>query len=304
MNMLQRLLLLVLLVPIGCSKSGPQDVVLGKPVVFTTFYPTTYFVERIAGDEVDLQCPLPEGEDPIFWMPSSEVIQAYQQADMIVINGADFEKWITKVSLPSSKLVNISRPFEADFLFTKKSVSHSHGPGGDHSHQEMDGHTWMDPMLAKAQAGEIYNALLRWLPESQAELDRGLAGLSTDLDALHHRLAKLSEALKDEHLIAAQPMYNYLKQRYDWKLSSLDLNPSVLPDAKTQEYIASLLEGWPTRIILWVSPPVPEVARLFEKKYQLKNVVFSPCGTRPEAGMDYLSVWNENIQHLEQALSP
>jgi hypothetical protein len=48
-------------------------------------------------------------------MPDTETIAAYQAADLILINGADYAKWTTKVSLPRSRLVDrqFSRACEA-----------------------------------------------------------------------------------------------------------------------------------------------------------------------------------------------
>lgn len=66
----------------------------GKPVVFTTFYPTTYFAQRIAGEFAEVVCPLPEGADPIFGHPEADQVLTYQAADLVIVNGASFEKWV------------------------------------------------------------------------------------------------------------------------------------------------------------------------------------------------------------------
>ena len=55
---------------LGCSdQDASPEAAAGEPVVYTTFYPTAYFTERIAGDRLKIVCPVPEGEDPIFWNP-------------------------------------------------------------------------------------------------------------------------------------------------------------------------------------------------------------------------------------------
>jgi len=102
------------------------------PTVSPTFYPTEYFPSRIGGDHVLVTLPLPPDADPIFWQPSREQIAAYQEADLIVINGADFEKWIATASLPESRIVDTAAAFEDDFV-TYETTTHAHGPGG-HEH--------------------------------------------------------------------------------------------------------------------------------------------------------------------------
>ena len=37
-----------------------------RPLILTTFYPTTYFTQRIVGDYCDVECPVPNDADPIF----------------------------------------------------------------------------------------------------------------------------------------------------------------------------------------------------------------------------------------------
>ena len=132
----------VVMLGTGCGKKGSQSAERsGKPVVYTTFYPTKYFAERIGGDLLDVVCPVPEDEDVIFWMPDAKAIVAYQQADLVIINGAGFEKWVAKVSLPPSKLIDTARPLTGALVKFKSSITHSHGPTGQHDHVGVDGHT-------------------------------------------------------------------------------------------------------------------------------------------------------------------
>ena len=62
-------LLLGLLSFTGCKEEqGSTGAQVGlQNAVLTTFYPTEYFAERIAGGLVIVDSPLPDGEDPIFW---------------------------------------------------------------------------------------------------------------------------------------------------------------------------------------------------------------------------------------------
>ena len=210
-------------IALGCGSSDSTDA-KRPPQVCTTFYPMTYFSQRIGGDHVRVTCPLPSNEDPIFWIPSAEAIQQYQQADLIVINGASFEKWVAMVSLPPSKVVDTARPLEKEFLKFALAVSHSHGPGGGHSHEGTDGHTWLDPAHAKVQAEEICKALERLLPEQADSLRGNYAKLATDLDALDRSLAELSEELAGQPILASHSAYNYLAKRYEWNVTNLNLD--------------------------------------------------------------------------------
>jgi len=72
-------------------------------------YPLKYFAERIGGPHVKVILPVPSGQDPVYWTPTIADITAYQQSDLILLNGAGYAKWVKKVSLPRSKTVDTSR---------------------------------------------------------------------------------------------------------------------------------------------------------------------------------------------------
>jgi zinc transport system substrate-binding protein len=94
-----------------------------------------YFAERIGGPHVKVTLQVPPDVDPVYWIPSIADISAYQQADLILLNGAGYAKWITKVSLPGSKTVDTSRSFKDRYITVKEVMTHSHGPEGEHAHE-------------------------------------------------------------------------------------------------------------------------------------------------------------------------
>ena len=65
---------------------------------------------------------------------------------------AGYAKWINKVSLPRSKLVNTSKKFTDRYIRTEGAVTHSHGPKGEHAHEDVAFTTWIDFNLAAKQA--------------------------------------------------------------------------------------------------------------------------------------------------------
>ena len=62
--------------------------------VHTVSYPLAYFAERVGGAAVDVTFPAPTATDPASWSPDAETIAAYQKADLILLNGATYAKWV------------------------------------------------------------------------------------------------------------------------------------------------------------------------------------------------------------------
>ena len=124
----------------------------GKPQVLVANYPLQYFAQRIAGDAVEVRFLAPKDEDPAFWQPDEAAVAAFQSADLILMNGATYSKWADKVTLPESKVVDTSSAFANNFIQITDANTHSHGPGGEHSHNGTAFTTWIDFKQASLQA--------------------------------------------------------------------------------------------------------------------------------------------------------
>ena len=90
--------------------------------VYVVNYPLKYFDERIGGEYVDVVFPVPPDVDPVFWTPDIPTINAYQQADLILLNGAAYAKWVGQVSLPRSRTVDTSKKFRDQYIVGKGAV--------------------------------------------------------------------------------------------------------------------------------------------------------------------------------------
>ena len=97
--------------------------------------------------------------------------------DLILLNGAGYAKWVNKVSLPASRLVNTSRDFADQYIRTSGGVSHSHGPGGEHAHGGTAFTTWLDFYLATRQAEAVAKTITRKRPDAKDRVAKNLEAL-------------------------------------------------------------------------------------------------------------------------------
>ncbi len=301
------ILLLVLVLPAGCSKPGSstkdeRSKSSGVPTVYVVNYPLEYFAERIGGDLVNVVLPAPADGDPAYWKPGPEEVGRYQEADMILLNGASYAGWVDKASLPQAKTVDTSKGFREQFISLEKEVTHSHGPEGQHAHGGVASTTWLDPMLAIEQARAILDAFaVRW-PEHRAEFEAGFAGLEKDL----HELDAGFEAAVADHagapIVFSHPVYQYLERRYGLNGRSVHWEPGEIPDDKMWAELKKILADHPAKWMVWEGKPAPETASKLEEM-GVRSVVFDPCGNVPETG-DFLSVMRENVTSLRTALTP
>lgn len=290
---MRRIGLLLLLAACGDPAPTGRPGPITPPTVYVVNYPLRYFAERIGGGEVRVVFPVIEG-DPAFWKPDGDAVAAFQKADLILLNGAEYAKWTAHASLPDSKCVDTSRAFEKDYIRIAGVRKHAHGPTGAHEHGGTAFTTWLDPTQAVAQARAIRDAFSRLRPGS--DFEPRYAALRDDLLELSRRL---EAAVPHGPGVASHPVYQYLARRYGMNIESVHWEPDESPGAEGWAELEAILKEHPARWMLWEATPLEETTRRL-RELGLESVVFDPCGNTPDAG-DFLTVMNQNVTALAAA---
>ena len=282
----------------GTSEVAPvSEEVTDKLVIYTVNYPLAYFAERIGGDLVEVHFPAPADEDPAFWSPDADTIAAFQAADLILLNGAGYAKWVERAALPSSRVVNTSGGFTDQLLPIEGTVTHSHGPEGEHEHAELAFTTWLDPELAIQQTQAIEAAISVVWPDNEPEIGQRMESLKSDLFDIDGRLQVAAETLGNVPLLFSHPVYQYLINHYGLNGVEVHWEPDQVPDGHSWEHLQEVLENHQANWMLWEGEPLEATAAGLVE-IGVESVVFDPCGNRPEEG-DYLSVMATNAVALE-----
>jgi zinc transport system substrate-binding protein len=268
-------------------------------IIYTVNYPLDYFAKRIGGDYAEVFFPAPPGVDPAFWSPGREAVRQYQQADLILLNGADYAKWVGKVTLPKSKLVDTSKSFEIDYVPLEDTVTHTHGPQGEHAHKGVAFTTWLDPVLAAKQADAIKEAMTKLMPAKKEYFSDNYEALKSDLGELNRRIENIVSAGPDKPLLASHPVYQYLAKRYNLNLRSVHWEPDEVPGLDELKELDIILEDHPAGWMLWEDEPKGKTKALLKER-GIQTLVFNPAANIPEKG-DYLEIMNENADNLEGA---
>jgi len=293
------------LLPTACSKDTPEKTAPSKgtavsaiPVVYTVNYPLKYFAERIGSGHIKAVFPSMEG-DPAFWQPNAKAIQAFQKADLILLNGAAYAKWVDMATLPEGTLVNTSIAFKDRYIKLEDAVTHSHGPEGEHEHTGTAFTTWLDFSLAVEQCQAIRAAFTSLMPDRKEAFQKSCNALATELNALDQMIKNIVAEKKDQPLVASHPVYQYFTRRYGLNMKSVHFEPGEAPDATMWADLEKLLAEHPAKWMIWEGIPMDEVVKRLEEM-GIKSLVFDPCGNAPEQG-DFSSVMNQNLENLKAA---
>lgn len=301
---MKKVAVLMCLLLLGCSEEQAVDAdptgSARKLSVYTVNYPLAWAAEELAGDLAEVHFPAPADVDPAFWEPSVENLVAYQQADLIVLNGAGYARWPARFSLPENTMLDTSRKFSDQLIRIDGGPVHSHGPGGEHSHGELAFTVWLDLQLFARQVRAIGAALQSLLPQSAGEIEQRVALLQREVARLDGELATLGEALAGAPLLYSHPVYQYLDRRYQLNGRALHWEPGQVLSPSDLADLDRILAEHPARLMLWEDEPLPEIRALLARR-GVSVVVFRPLGNRPVVG-DFLDGMGDNAAALEAGL--
>lgn len=269
--------------------------------ISTVNYPLKFFAESITGSHAKVTLPVPANIDPAFWTPSADDVTELQKADMILLNGANYAKWLPKVSLPLFKLVNTSSEFRDAYIPLSEGVTHNHGTGGKHSHTGIAFTTWLDFSQAEKQAKAVFKALSRKKPNLKADFVQKFIPLQADLLAMDKELTEIGEALNGLPVLASHPVYQYMSKRYQLNLASVHWEPEEAPNDEQWAELKQILAKHPAKWMLWEGVPAVETVAELEK-LGVNSIVFTPVANAPETG-DFLTIMHDNIARLKTVIN-
>lgn len=299
--------MIIMLALSGCSNkpdasAEKQDpTIQGTISVYVVNYPLKYFAQRIGGEHVDVHFPAPADEDPAYWMPAAKTIGKYQRADLILLNGAGYAKWVKTASLPKSKLCNTSAVFTKDYIAFEDAGTHSHEAGDKHIHGRTAFTTWLDPLLAVKQADAVREALAKLQPQRTDAFDKNYQALKGDLEALDKETAEIVAKSPKRTVIFSHPVYQYFIWRYSINSSSVHWEPDEPPTEAMWTELKELLAKHPAKWMIWEGEPIEATKNKLAQR-GLQSTVFNPCGNTPTEG-DYLAVQRKNLGNLSRVFT-
>lgn len=283
------------------AASAPAATPATAPLrVIATNLPLALFAGTIGGDAVRVEMPVPAELDPADWSPSAEAVLAMQGADLILCNGAGYEKWLATAALPHSRTLDTSGPIASSLITLPEAVTHSHGPGGAHTHSGTATGIWLDFDLAAKQAEAVGARLEAMRPADAPAMRQRTQALVARLQALAQRSAAVGAVFAGAPVIASHPVYDYLARRAGLSLRSVHWEPGDEPSADDWQAFDTLRASHPARVMLWEGEPTTGARDQLAQR-GITVVVFAP-GPNAPADQRTLDAWCAQMEASLAAL--
>ncbi len=268
--------LLVLLAGCGSSATPPL-----RPMVVVSVLPQAYFVERLAGDLVDIEVMIPPGASPSSYEPTIGQLRAMSEASLYV-----------KVGHPNF-------PFERawlDRLLSERSDLTVVDCAGDLREANDDPHIWLSPGCVRTLAPKIAAALSDLLPERRTDLEHNLDDLMMEVDALDAEIHARLDPYAGRQILVFHPAWSHFTREYGLEQVAIESEHkeptshelSVLMDeARRQEFHVVIVQPQFSR----------RSAELVAAELNAEVVVLDPLA------WDWLSNMRHVAETLEKCLS-
>ena len=301
------LALLPFVLLVGCARKDETPAAAGERSlrIYTTIAPIYYVTRQLLGDRDMVINTVPAGEDSVTYIPDRSVLTDMLTADLVILNGAGFEEWLEKVSLPDRLFFDSAHVFKDEWL-VYEGVVHSHGGQDDHSHEGYNGHTWLAPAYFQRQVRAIYEKLKTVLTEEEQQT----RNLSANFDALDARLTALDAQartvfapLQGTTLAATHPTYDYLAKSYGFAIFNIDIDPDAEEiTGHIQRELDKLRKQRETTnisFLLWEEDP-SDVLLEAVAGLQLINIVFPPFDDVDDP--DYFTGMSETLEQIAEII--
>jgi zinc transport system substrate-binding protein len=309
----------------------------GEFSIVTSFYPLQFALERIVGD-LGVVTNIGEGVDPHDFRPATQDIVTLQRADLVVLQGADFEPWSDAVvdQLAADKkpvlLATADIELRAGGLHDdgekhedeheeeehddhdehedeherdahEESDEHDeHAEEGHDDHGAFDPHTWLDPVLFAEMVTHMTEAIVTLDPENADIYNANAAALQAELVELDTIYAQTLAACELDEVITSHDAFGYVAARYGFDVHAIaGLSTQNSPSVTT---LAELKEEAEEGIgaILLEENSIAAYGETLARETGLQTLSINPIAFIVPAGDSYLTLMQKNLETFAAAL--
>ncbi len=201
----------------GDKPPSPSDPAQPLKVVATTTQ-VADFARNVGGDRVSVHQLLKPNVDPHDYEPSPADMQAISEADVLVKNGVDLEKWLDETISAAG--------FDGPVVDASQGVRIRNG----------DPHIWHNPLNVKTMAATIEKAFAAADPGDAAAYQANRTAYDAKLDALDGEIAKKIESVPADRrkLVTNHDAFGYYLDRY-----KLTFVGSIIPSFDTSAELSA-----------------------------------------------------------------
>jgi zinc transport system substrate-binding protein len=270
----------------------------GSLTVVAAFYPIQHAAQRVGGNAVAVVNLTPPGAEPHDLELTPGAVEEIQSADVVLYLGGGFQPTVEDaLSGAEGEAVDLLAGLE-----TLPAPAEAAGEG-----LAVDPHVWLAPRLYAELVGEVADALARAAPGSERRFRSNTARFQAQIEKLDEEFRKGLAECEQDIIVTTHAAFGYLADAYGLNQEPITgLSPEAEPSPARLAELRELVQREGITTIFTEELVSPEVAEALAREAGVRTAVLSTVeGLTPEqkaAGEDYISLMQENLATLEEAL--
>ncbi|MHB8601395.1 MAG: metal ABC transporter substrate-binding protein [Nitrosotalea sp.] len=262
-----------------------------KNKILVTFYPIYQFTKAVGGEKVDVSVIIPSGVEPHDWEPTVQDIENLKKANMVIINGAGLEPWISKLVSANPDVIIVDSSKNIKLLQKNEGTNMT------------DPHIWLDPILVKTQVQNIADGLIKIDPKNADYYQQNANQYKAKLDLLDNKIRTDLAGCNKKDFLAFHDAFSYFSKEYGLNQNTIvgGLNPEAEPTAKTLEEMTKKAENLGITVVFTEEAVNPQISKVIADEIHGKVLVLSPLEVT-SINDDYIEKMQDNLLNLKEAL--
>ena len=276
------------------------------PIVATSVKPVSMVVKAIAGDKVKIEQIVSNSASPHDFALRPSDIKKLLKADLVVWVGESLEPFLEK---PIANSQHAKSAIEWMLLVegeadhdeepqghqVKVSSSHQHG---DHHHEGLDPHLWLDLENAIILARSVTQRLSDMKPTLASYFQHNLNLFEQTLKQTDKDNRSLLAEVGKFNYVVFHDAYGYFESHYGLKhLANISLSPERKPGAKKIVSIRKLMKEHKVACIFSEVQFNPAIVNALVEGTQVKAIELDPLGTNIELNAEAYPVFLKQMSH-------
>lgn len=279
------LVLVIVTLFISCGTKKSKEV---ANIITVSILPQKTFVEKIAGDDFEINVLIPRGSSPASYsLLPSQLRRVANSAIWFRIGYIGFEySWTDRIAAANKnmKVVDLSRGLD---LIADEMEQH-----GDHVHMNgVDPHTWLSPVLVKQMANKIADELSKLRPDASKKYQSNYLKFAKEIDDLYTQIEAQLKEFKGRKFVVFHPSLTYFARDFGLEQYSLETGGKE-PTPQQLARVVDLAKSEDIRVIYIQDEFDREHARVFAEEIGGEIIQLSPLNL----------AWAKNLKKISTIL--
>lgn len=209
----------------NCLAAVATSPLTTKTHIFVTVPPQAFLAEKIGGDAVEVHTLVGKGRDPHTFEPTPRQATALAGATLFFTANIPFEKQlVAKIAAGNRNLQIVDSTRGITRLPLAEPHHHETHGGEKRSGNEADPHIWLAADNLRIMAANMGAAMINAMPEHKETLQRNLASLQNEINAVDKRLITTLAPHRGKTFYVFHPAFGYFANAYGLRQKSVEIS--------------------------------------------------------------------------------